>query len=434
MISNFLPHVIAFVKILHLVYKKTNEKLDNLLSFTIKGTPIHTKWAFIATLVFSILMYIISHNLYNTLFILLYMLLLYKNVLLHELGHVYCAARYGIKTHRVSLHFFGGTAFLDFKQLPPLRHILIALAGPATNLAQLILEIPLWVYLAGINSNFTGISFIKNFLLIDIFNNVMMFGFNLLPLYPSDGGRVFRSILELIGIAPKSALKIALSVTFTLGIAISAFTSLLLSFYSGIMVGLVIGLLASYGLAELQIIENRPSKIYRLMTSNETIIEELIKYYSERDLSAISFGGLIKFVKEFELNQDNHDSLKWVGLLDEDSLIQIGFILRDLGYINGDVRIYEIGKAALSVLNSNTNLRFALYTYQKFLQAIFVNETSECKLNNFSVEGECGPPNNVFTYEDSVDKLRKYMHKKYGAAICLGEMGLVLGLVFEEDT
>lgn len=110
------------------------------------------------------------------------------SVLLHELGHSYLAKRFKIQVKRITLFIFGGVA--EIRDEPPSAkaEFWIALAGPVVSfilavlfyfLGQLLLgRSPLWV-------TFSYLAYI-NFLLV---------GFNLIPGFPLDGGRVFRAFL-----------------------------------------------------------------------------------------------------------------------------------------------------------------------------------------------------------------------------------------------
>jgi Zn-dependent protease len=105
------------------------------------------------------------------------------SVLLHELGHAMTARRLGVPVAGIELHFFGGAAqILDLPRTPR-DEMLIAGAGPAVSFA-----------LAGIGyglATLTGASAWALFSLI----NVVLGAFNLLPAFPSDGGRILRAAL-----------------------------------------------------------------------------------------------------------------------------------------------------------------------------------------------------------------------------------------------
>lgn len=115
-------------------------------------------------------------------------------VVLHELGHSFTAMHYGIGVRRILLMPIGGMA--EFEDIPrrPIREFLITLAGPAVNFAIAAL---LWALvgfppgwpLADYPANLTGLAQLL------IHWNLVMGLFNLVPVFPMDGGRIFRAIL-----------------------------------------------------------------------------------------------------------------------------------------------------------------------------------------------------------------------------------------------
>src|SRR5579863_8693914 len=66
---------------------------------------------------------------------LLFILLLFLCVLLHEFGHIFAARGFGVRTPDVILLPIGGVSRLERIPEQPGEEFLIAIAGPAVNLA-----------------------------------------------------------------------------------------------------------------------------------------------------------------------------------------------------------------------------------------------------------------------------------------------------------
>ena len=118
---------------------------------------------------------------------------LFVIVLLHEFGHALACKSVGGVADRIVLWPLGGVAFVN----PPQRagaYLWSIVAGPLVN----VLLLPLTVYAImtigrrGVGSNFDQ-------LLYDVGEmNAVMLIFNLLPVFPLDGGQIFRGLLWFI--------------------------------------------------------------------------------------------------------------------------------------------------------------------------------------------------------------------------------------------
>ena len=115
-------------------------------------------------------------------------------VILHELGHSLTAMRYGVKVPRILLLPIGGMAEFDRMPRKPSQELLITIAGPAVNFVLAAILLPFtWQAVFGPEevSGYTG----ENLLAQLFVANVIMGTFNLLPVFPMDGGRIFRALL-----------------------------------------------------------------------------------------------------------------------------------------------------------------------------------------------------------------------------------------------
>jgi len=121
----------------------------------------------------------------------LLLLALESIVLLHELGHSLVAKAYGLQVIDITFWPLGGMARMS--RIPEETKIeaTIALAGPAVNLALALITLPI-VMIAG-DSALGSIAW--TFVLM----NLVLGGFNLLPAFPMDGGRVLRALLARNG-------------------------------------------------------------------------------------------------------------------------------------------------------------------------------------------------------------------------------------------
>lgn len=125
----------------------------------------------------------------------IFLLLVFLCVLLHEFGHVAAALRYGITTPKITLLPFGGVAQLSRIPKQPTHELVVALAGPMVNVVIagcLILfrkGIPEWSSLGGVPG---GGGLIDGLIWV----NVFLVAFNLIPAFPMDGGRAFRAFLS----------------------------------------------------------------------------------------------------------------------------------------------------------------------------------------------------------------------------------------------
>jgi Zn-dependent protease len=122
--------------------------------------------------------------------------LFFACVVLHELGHSLTARRYGVRVPRILLMPIGGMAEFDRIPRKPSAELLITIAGPAVNFVLVLLLLPffwkaLWsdLPIAEYTWGELGLQLLVA--------NLIMGLFNLLPVFPMDGGRIFRALLAI---------------------------------------------------------------------------------------------------------------------------------------------------------------------------------------------------------------------------------------------
>ena len=118
-------------------------------------------------------------------------LVLAVSITLHELGHALTARAFGYQTRDITLSLLGGCASLIGMPRKAYQEFLTALAGPVVSF---ILSGIGWVsarYLPIEND------WLWNVLAYVFWMNLILGGFNLLPGFPMDGGRIFRSVARI---------------------------------------------------------------------------------------------------------------------------------------------------------------------------------------------------------------------------------------------
>lgn len=106
--------------------------------------------------------------------------------LIHELGHMFAGIVLKLKPKSLSFMPFGISVTFEtyeYKKLVEIKKILIAIAGPLTNLIICMIAVFLDINLA-----------IKALI---IYSNILIALFNLIPIYPLDGGRILKGIIRL---------------------------------------------------------------------------------------------------------------------------------------------------------------------------------------------------------------------------------------------
>ncbi len=114
--------------------------------------------------------------------------LFFGSVLVHELSHSVVAVRRGVQVRRIRLFIFGGVSEIETEAANPQDEFAITIAGPASSF---VLG-GAFLGLAALTADGSVVDQITTRL---GWINLLLGGFNLLPGFPLDGGRVLRSIV-----------------------------------------------------------------------------------------------------------------------------------------------------------------------------------------------------------------------------------------------
>jgi Zn-dependent protease/CBS domain-containing protein len=172
-----------------------NTTAGTVKAFRMFGVPVRLHFTFILLVVFLTVSVLSSPqtNASYTIFLLGGV----ASLLLHELGHALVAARFGVRTTEIVMFPIGGLSRME-RPLSPVAEIWVAIAGPLVNLA---LAGGLFAYMVSVHqaAPIRAADLLqpngKNVLALLLYGNVLLAGFNLLPAFPMDGGRILRALL-----------------------------------------------------------------------------------------------------------------------------------------------------------------------------------------------------------------------------------------------
>jgi len=279
---------------------------------------------------------------------LLFMLLLFLCVLLHEFGHIFTARAFGVTTPYVTLLPIGGVAQLERIPEEPGQEFLIAIAGPLVNVAITLLL----VFVAGANLqpsaaaavDNTQIAIVDRLAIVNLFLAI----FNLIPAFPMDGGRVLRAALaSRMGYvrATEIAAAIGQFVAFALGFFGLMYNPIL------IFIAIFVYLAASSEahMVALRAVSRGVPVSYAMMTQYATLTPEEHVDHAVQTLLATNQG-------EFPVIDGTG---KPVGLLDR------GALIRALKTLGPDARVGEAMSTELPTIGNRATLEQAFKLLQQ---------------------------------------------------------------------
>ncbi len=151
---------------------------------TCLGIEVFVHWTFFLLLGWALLQGGLAYG--------LFLIAMFACVVAHEYGHVLMARHFGIGTRDITLYPIGGVASLNSLPLKPQQEMAVALAGPAVNV---VISFMLLLALLLVGHWTPGLYSPTEFLVTLLIGNVVLAGFNLIPAFPMDGGRVLRAWL-----------------------------------------------------------------------------------------------------------------------------------------------------------------------------------------------------------------------------------------------
>src|SRR6267154_779430 len=216
------------------------------------------------------------------------MLGLFVCIVLHELGHAMVAKHYKLPISQITLFIFGGVAEIKKEPQTPKVEFLMAIAGP---IVSIVLSGALYLLtIIGQHAHWPiPVTAVTGYLALI---NMVLAIFNLIPAFPLDGGRIFRSILWWIKKDSAWATKVASRVGAGFGmilIFLGIFALITGNFISGVwfvILGLFLQRAAAMSRSQYFIShELRGEKVQKFMTkdpisvSPDTSIKKFVDQY-----------------------------------------------------------------------------------------------------------------------------------------------------------
>ena len=188
--------------------------------------------------------------------------------IIHELGHLMAGLIMGMKPEKIELMPYGISISFKLKpkdynkkilkaNLLEIKKILVAIPGPFTNLLIIIFATHLKIELF---SN-----------LIIIYANLLLILFNLVPIYPLDGGRILKGILHIF-LGKRKAERYTNSISFIILIILTFIASIGIYYMENISIFVITIFLWGLYLKQDKIDRNK-NKIYDLIEKTIEISE-----------------------------------------------------------------------------------------------------------------------------------------------------------------
>lgn len=190
--------------------------------------------------------------------------------IIHEFGHLFAGILLGMKPSKIEIKPFGVSMDFDITRkdyhikigkgnLLEIKKIFVALAGPITNVFIMIILMLYPIF-----------NFKESDKMIMIFSNITLIIFNILPMYPLDGGRILKSMIYIIK-GKHIAEKYIYIISYTTLIIITIISSIAILYLKNIAIFLAVIFLWGLHMKEHIIYKNR-KVLY------ETIQREMDKY------------------------------------------------------------------------------------------------------------------------------------------------------------
>ncbi len=198
-------------------------------------------------------------------------------VLMHELAHYFTARAYGYKLNKIVFMPYGASLSGNSTMFVPSHEVVVALAGPVLNFVLAVVGVALW-WLFPLTYAYTQL-FVQANLVLGIFN--------LLPIFPLDGGRILVAVLQ----TKRSKLKVMRAMKTVGWVATAMFCVLFVTsvFYRLNLTYLFIAVFLAlssmegenqvyYERSYIKTLQHRPMELKTFVVSNRLPAYKLLKF------------------------------------------------------------------------------------------------------------------------------------------------------------
>lgn len=195
---------------------------------------------------------------------------------IHEMGHLICGLLLGLKPKALKIMPLGiciefSVIYKDYNKkikngnVLAMKKMILALAGPITN----IIIIALCIFY----KNHIGMA--KEI----IYANLLITIFNLIPIYPLDGGRFLKELIHIIK-GKKESMKCINFISNACIILLTMFSSIGIYYYKNIAIVLIIGYLWILTITENKKY-NMKKRIYKIIENSWNKTHLIVRYTKE---------------------------------------------------------------------------------------------------------------------------------------------------------
>lgn len=151
-------------------------------------------------------------------YLLLWVLCVFVSILLHEFGHIWAGRAFGADGH-ILLYWFGGLAFGSSDLRVRWQRIVVYLAGPGVQLLLFALARLAIRPVLQVTPQEWRLPVAEALIMLQVIN-LFWAVFNLLPIFPLDGGRVTREVCDALAPGRGGIIALGISTLVCAGVAL----------------------------------------------------------------------------------------------------------------------------------------------------------------------------------------------------------------------